>query len=190
MSNISRIFTLTAILMTLSTVNVVTAQDASTQSPATDVYSVGIKGLTCEMCSASAQRALAEVPGVLKSSIDYKTGHAWVFIEKPYKSTSGKKPRRISTELVAAITRSGANHGDGFVPTVNFYIKVDGMTCDACSQHVKTSLTKVPGVASSSVNFKGGYAVVVPSKKEAVDPNVLVHAVERAGYKAIVRTGP
>jgi copper chaperone CopZ len=73
---------------------------------------------------------------------------------------------------------------------VNYVLTVEGMTCEACSQHVTTALTKVPGVAAANVNYKSGYAVVVPSAKTSPNPRNLMSAVEQAGYKAVVHTGP
>lgn len=157
----------------------------------TVTYSIGIKGLTCETCSASAQRELATVPGVVKSSVDWKAGHAWVTFRKPSLSpVPPEKPQRISAQLATAIKRAGANHGDGFTPTVNYLLTVKGMTCEACSTHVTSAVRKVPGVAAATVSYKGGYAVVVPSAKSAPNPKSLVRAVEDAGYNATVMTGP
>uniref|UniRef100_A0A7C2JZ61 HMA domain-containing protein n=1 Tax=Schlesneria paludicola TaxID=360056 RepID=A0A7C2JZ61_9PLAN len=163
---------------------------AQAQSPPTLTYSIGIEGLTCERCSASAQKELAAVPGVVKASVDYKAGHAWVTVQAPRQPVGTEKPRRIGAELAEVVRRAGANHGDGFQPTVNYVLTVKGMTCEDCSQHVTTALTKVPGVAAASVDYKGGYAVVVPSAKAGPNPQRLVSAVETAGYKAVVHTGP
>jgi Cu+-exporting ATPase len=166
------------------------AGDEQTGAADTLTYSIGIKGLTCEKCSAAAQKELAAVPGVVKASVDYKTGHAWVTVKTPRQPVGTEKPRRIGTELAEAVKRAGANHGDGFKPTVNYVLTIKGMTCEDCSQHVTTALTKVPGVAAANVNYKGGYAVVVPSAKAGDLSKGLVGAVEKSGYKAVVQTEP
>jgi copper chaperone CopZ len=160
------------------------------EKQATVTYSIGIKGMTCERCVAPVQKELTAIPGVVKVQVDDKTGHAWVTVEAPQQPLSTAKPRRISAELAAAVTRAGANHGNGFSPTVNYVLTVQGMTCEACSQHVQEALAKVPGVAAASVSYKGGYAVVVPSIKAGPNPKNLVSAVEQTGYKAILHTGP
>lgn len=153
-------------------------------------YSIGIKGMTCERCVVPVQKELTAIPGVVKVQVDDKAGHAWVTVEAPQQPLSTAKPRRISAELAAAVTRAGANHGDGFSPTVNYVLTVEGMTCEACSRHIQEALRKVPGVAAATVSYKGGYAVVVPSVKAGPNPQSLVSAVETAGYKAVVHTGP
>jgi copper chaperone CopZ len=160
------------------------------EKPATVTYSIGIKGMTCERCVASVQKELTAIPGVVKVQVDDKAGHAWVTVEAPQQPRSTAKPRRISAELAAAVTRAGANHGDGFSPTVNYVLTVQGMTCEACSRHIQAVLAKVPGVAAASVSYEGGYAVITPSVKTGPNAKNLVSAVEQAGYKAVVHTGP
>jgi len=161
------------------------------EKQATVTYSIGIQGLTCETCSASAEKELATVPGVVKSVVDWKAGHAWVTVQIPrQEDIRTATPRQISTELAAAVQRAGVNHGEGFTPTVNYLLTIKGMTCEACSTHVTSAVRKVPGVAAASVSYKGGYAVVVPSAKSAPNPKSLLRAVEDAGYNAAVHTGP
>lgn len=161
------------------------------EKPDTVTYSIGIKGLTCETCSASAEKELAKVTGVVKSAVDWKAGHAWVTVQISQREhIRTATARRISTELATAVTRAGVHHGDGFTPTVNYLLTITGMTCEDCSQHVATALKKVPGVKTANVNYKSAYAIVVPSAKSAPNPNSLVLAVEKAGYNASVSTGP
>ena len=167
----------------------VPADGQEPNKPVQRSYSINIEGLTCEMCSASAKKGLATVPGVVKSVVDWKAGHALVTIQIPQKSL-GDKTRNISTELAQAVHQAGAGHGNGFKPTVNYMVAVSGMTCDACAAHVKEALAKVPGVKEASVNFKGGYAVVTPSVKQRLNVKALVPAIEGAGYKAVIHSGP
>ena len=190
MSKMNGIVVTAMTLCTLAATIASTPNAAQAQSPPTLTYSIGIKGLTCERCSASAQKELAAVPGVVKASVDDKAGHAWVTVQAPRQPVGTVKPRRISAELAEAVRRAGVNHGDGFQPTVNYVLSVRGMTCETCARHVTTALTKVPGVSAASVNYKGGYAVVVPSAKAGPNPKRLVSAVEQTGYKAVVHTGP
>lgn len=156
------------------------------QTPrATVSYSIGIQGMTCETCSAHARTELAAVPGVVKADVDFKAGHAWVIVEASgQEGAHTARPRRIGTELAAAIKRAG------YKPTVNYVLSIQGMTCEACSGHIAEAVSDVPGVAASSVNYDGGNAVVVP--KEGADDlsTRLVAAVKQAGYRAAILTGP
>ena len=63
-------------------------------------------------------------------------------------------------------------------------LAITGMTCASCVRAVETALAHVPGVASAEVNLANERATV--RLAEPVEPNALVHAVERAGYGALV----
>ncbi len=59
-------------------------------------------------------------------------------------------------------------------------IKIEGMMCAHCVDHVKKALSAVDGVSKVDVDLKGGKAVVELSK--AVDDKALSAAVDEAGY--------
>jgi Cu+-exporting ATPase len=63
-------------------------------------------------------------------------------------------------------------------------LAITGMTCASCVRSVETALAHVPGVASAEVNLANERATV--RLADAVEPGALVHAVERAGYGALV----
>jgi Cu+-exporting ATPase len=63
-------------------------------------------------------------------------------------------------------------------------LAITGMTCASCVRSVETALAHVPGVASAEVNLANERATV--RLAAAVEPGALVHAVERAGYGALV----
>ena len=62
-------------------------------------------------------------------------------------------------------------------------LDVEGMTCAACEGEIERELVKVPGVVSATASFEQKRAEVrvasVPAKA-----NLLIAAVERAGYRA------
>lgn len=59
-------------------------------------------------------------------------------------------------------------------------LKIEGMTCGHCVQHVKTALLGVPGVQGAEVDLKGGSAQVTGQ----ADPSALIAAVEEEGFQA------
>jgi Cu+-exporting ATPase len=63
-------------------------------------------------------------------------------------------------------------------------LAITGMTCASCVRSVETALAHVPGVASAEVNLANERATVRITG--SVEPGALVHAVERAGYGALV----
>jgi Cu+-exporting ATPase len=60
---------------------------------------------------------------------------------------------------------------------------IEGMTCAACSNRVEKALNKLEGVEKASVNLSSNKALVFYNPK-VVNEQILVQAVEKAGYKA------
>ena len=60
-------------------------------------------------------------------------------------------------------------------------IPVEGMTCASCVRRVETAAAKVPGVATSSVNFATKKLTVEPT--EDFSPEALTAAIEKVGYE-------
>ena len=60
---------------------------------------------------------------------------------------------------------------------------VTGMSCAACSSHVEKAVSKVPGVTMCSVNLLTNSMKVEGS----VPPDVIIAAVEKAGYGASLK---
>jgi mercuric reductase len=66
-------------------------------------------------------------------------------------------------------------------------LRVGGMTCASCAQHVAHALEAVPGVERATVpGWQSAHATVLAD--ENVTPNALVAAVQTAGYTATVQT--
>ncbi len=67
---------------------------------------------------------------------------------------------------------------EGSVLTLN----VEGMTCEACTVHVKSALKDVPGVLDSSVDYEAGRALVRIDRLAPPTEEALERAVAKAGY--------
>ena len=63
-----------------------------------------------------------------------------------------------------------------------FDLPISGMTCASCAGRVERALGKVPGVQNVSVNLANERAHV--DVLGQIDPNVLIAAVDKAGYTA------
>ncbi len=72
------------------------------------------------------------------------------------------------------------------VPRSTIELKVVGMTCLDCSRHITRALEGVPGVSSAQVDYRAGTASV--DVTQSVPTEILVSAVERAGYRATLMT--
>jgi len=66
--------------------------------------------------------------------------------------------------------------------STTFDLPIGGMTCASCAGRVERALGKVPGVQSVSVNLANERAHIEVLGQ--MDPNVLIAAVDKAGYTA------
>lgn len=62
-------------------------------------------------------------------------------------------------------------------------LKVNGMTCGACENVVKSALLGVKGVKAAEVSHEDGKAVVTVEKGKA-KTDELIKAIEKAGFSA------
>jgi copper chaperone CopZ len=62
-------------------------------------------------------------------------------------------------------------------------LRIEGMTCEACTAHIQKTLADVPGVQSASVDYGSGTARVAVDAKAPPPREALVKAVETAGYR-------
>ena len=63
-------------------------------------------------------------------------------------------------------------------------LHVDGMTCGACSEHVRQALEKVPGVRSAAVSYPQRRAEITADAGADLEMAPLVAAVSALGYRA------
>lgn len=61
-------------------------------------------------------------------------------------------------------------------------LKIEGMSCDNCVQHVRHALVSVPGVQKADVSLAQKQAVV--QSEGPLDLAAAVKAVEEEGYQA------
>jgi len=65
-------------------------------------------------------------------------------------------------------------------------LRIDGMTCEACTSGVRDSLLDVPGVIDAAVSYDEARARVRVRAERPAAPAALLAAVEKAGYSATV----
>jgi copper chaperone CopZ len=64
-------------------------------------------------------------------------------------------------------------------------LKVTGMTCAGCSNHVSNALKNLDGVLEQEVNYPGNTAVVKYDASKTTEAKIIA-AIKDAGYKAEV----
>jgi copper chaperone CopZ len=65
-------------------------------------------------------------------------------------------------------------------------LKITGMTCGGCANHVSTALKKVEGVLEQEVKYPGDTAVVKYDASKTSEEKIIA-AIVKAGYKAEVQ---
>ncbi|WP_186119738.1 heavy metal translocating P-type ATPase [Burkholderia gladioli] len=155
--------------------------------PARQPIELEIGGMTCASCSGRVEKALAQVPGVSRASVNLATERASISVEDSVSAA----------QLVAAVEKAGYRAtplvADEPVPAQSpdapaIELEIGGMTCASCSGRVEKALAQVPGVSRASVNLATERASV--SAEAAVSVAQLVAAVEKAGYRATLAAGP
>ena len=67
-------------------------------------------------------------------------------------------------------------------------LKIAGMTCDGCAEHIKSALERVPGVQSADVSYAKGSAWLAAEADTSTD--ALIAAVDTLGYRAALADTP
>ncbi len=137
----------------------------------TKKISIDVVGMTCAACSSRVEKALSKREGVISATVNLLANKAVIEFD-----IDKVKPE----ELIKTIEKTGYE-----VPLVKKTLIVEGMTCAACSTRVEKVLNKLEGVVKATVNLSTNKAIVeYPSG--AIDEDILVKTVEKAGYKAEV----
>ncbi len=63
-------------------------------------------------------------------------------------------------------------------------LKITGMTCAGCSNHVATTLKALDGIVEEKVEFPGDVATVKYNPAKISVANI-IKAIEKIGYKAV-----
>ncbi|WP_434120023.1 heavy metal translocating P-type ATPase [Pseudomonas fortuita] len=134
--------------------------------PASTTYDLPIAGMTCASCAGRVERALRKVTGAEQVSVNLATEQARV-----------QAPANSLPALVDAVREAGYS-----VPSRTVELQIGGMTCASCVGRVERALGKLPGVEQVSVNLASERAHL--KVLEALDDNLLIDAVQKAGYSA------
>jgi P-type Cu+ transporter len=162
-----------------------------TLSTSDDTIRLEVDGMRCGGCAGKVERALAQVPGVARATVDLGARQAAV----------EAAPDVDSARLVAALATAGyvareVAAAEPAVATVEtaapaprtIALDVTGMTCGGCARRVEAALRQVPGVADARVDLGARRAQVDVAAGTTVAR--LIEAVTQAGYPASVAAAP
>jgi len=126
-----------------------------------------VQGMTCASCVRRVEKALDNVPGVHKSTVNLSTNKATIDIN----------PDETNVEILLAAVK------DAGYPAVSETVDygVMGMTCASCVGRVERALSKLPGVLDAQVNLSMERASItfLPDVTSAVE---LRATIADAGY--------
>ncbi|SMG58679.1 heavy metal translocating P-type ATPase [Paraburkholderia susongensis] len=169
---------------------------AAASSPATRVVELDIGGMTCASCVTRVEKALSKVPGVARASVNLATERARVesdaTVQPGLLADAVRKAgyeATLDADTGVATTQAEAPHEAPAATPQATELSIGGMTCASCAMRVEKALSKVPGVASASVNLATETATIHPAGI-AADTDALIAAVKKAGYEATPITPP
>lgn len=143
----------------------------------TTAYRFSVAGLHCGSCVARLEKALNQVPGVIRAEVNLATERASV-------STVPAVDRHT---LYQAVVKAGYqvvdDCEDSVEPTAEqtLTLSVEGMHCGSCVARVEKALLAVPGITHASVNLATEKAQVQGAAPES---KILLAALQQAGYRA------
>ncbi|KGU60649.1 copper-translocating P-type ATPase [Burkholderia pseudomallei MSHR983] len=162
---------------------------ASPERVATQSFEFDIAGMTCASCVGRVEKALAQVPGVVRATVNLATEKAAVDADADAHVDTAR--------LIDAVKRAGYRASPVSDPTsalapspeiaaarTAIELDIAGMTCASCVGRVEKALAQVPGVARATVNLATEKAAVDADADAHVDTARLIDAVKRAGYRA------
>lgn len=128
-----------------------------------------IVGMTCGKCVTAVEKALRDVSGVAKTTVNLDQGRAFVTYD----------PAKAGFEdLVQAVKTAGYRTG-----AATAKIGIRGMSCASCVTTIEEGLQRTPGVLKASVNL-GTNEARVEYLPELTDLEEIKRAVEDTGYQA------
>ncbi|MBO7862563.1 heavy metal translocating P-type ATPase [Burkholderia pseudomallei] len=162
---------------------------ASPERVATQSFELDIAGMTCASCVGRVEKALAQVPGVARATVNLATEKAAVDADADAHVDTARlidavKRARYRASPVSDPASALAPSPEIAAARTAIELDIAGMTCASCVGRVEKALAQVPGVARATVNLATEKATVDADADAHVDTARLIDAVKRAGYRA------
>ncbi|WMJ79199.1 heavy metal translocating P-type ATPase [Clostridium sp. MB40-C1] len=131
-----------------------------------------IEGMTCAACSRAVERVSKKIDGVSEANVNLATEKLNITFDDTKTSLE---------DIKKAINKAGyIAKGE----EINKTLKIEGMTCAACSRAVERVTRKLDGVIESNVNL-ATEKLNITFEPGVVRISDIKKAVDKAGYKAI-----
>ena len=131
-----------------------------------------IDGMTCAACANRVERFTKKVDGVESAAVNFATETLTVEYDKD----------KVNSELIEQTVDKAGYKVRKNIQSYN--LKVEGMTCAACSSRVERVTRKLPGVIESTVNLATERLNITINADE-LSYGQIKAAVEKSGYKLV-----
>jgi len=128
-----------------------------------------VQGMTCASCVSHVEHALNELPSVTDVVVNQGTN----------KASLNYDPVQVN---IATFQKAVMDAGYA-ISQQEINLKITGMTCASCVDHVESALKEIPGVTKASVNL-GLEKARVQYIPEVVTVSQMKRAVRDVGYEA------
>ena len=129
-----------------------------------------VRGMTCAACVKHVERALTTTPGVTAASVNFATEMASVDID--------------STVATPEVLTHAVKEAGYEIPVQSHTVKIGGMSCASCVNHVEKALRSIPEVLSADVNL-ATHTAKFSTWPNAIANAVLQQTITNAGYTII-----
>lgn len=134
-----------------------------------DTITLKINGMSCAACAARIEKGLNKASGIKEVNVNLAAEKAVL----EYESGTIKV-----ADIVTKVKKLGYS-----VPVEKVELKIEGMSCAACSARVEKNVNRVPGVKEASVNLAAGTAVVEYWVGHII-PEDFITNIKKTGYDA------
>ena len=136
---------------------------------------IAISGMSCAACAARVEKVLGKTQGIEKASVNFASEKASVeYLDDVVSSESIREKIKALGYGVEESQPAELNKSR---------IRIDGMSCAACSAKVDKMLNSLSGVTSASVNLTTGCADVHFDRSQ-IRLSDIIEKINSLGYKA------
>lgn len=132
-----------------------------------------LSGLTCSKCVQAVERALRQIGGVKRATVNLAQGCAFIEFDPEEAKLA---------DFLAAIEAAGYRS-----ETARGRFKIEGITCASCVTDIETALIATPGVLAANVSL-GSEEAVVEYLPSVADLGAIKSAAASSGYKVVEST--
>lgn len=132
-----------------------------------------IEGMTCASCATAIEKAVKQIKGISKVSVNMAIERLFVEYEESLSiETIKEEVEKLGYNVVEKTDNRSIN------------MLIGGMTCSACANRLEKEIKSLDGVINISVNFASEKAFIVYDRQK-IRQSIIKEVIEKIGYKVI-----